>query len=71
MSERSAANVRAVFALPRATAPADTDPLWLTAYAYCRGFHGVACACERIVREPCPRVLLGAIEVEKQREAGL
>lgn len=62
-------DLRQVFALPSATAPADTDPLWQQTYAFCRGMNGKACACEFNVAEPCPRLLLGAVEAEKQRES--
>lgn len=61
-------NLRAVFALPRATAPADTDPLWLQTYAFCRGMNRVACSCEHAGVVPCSHLLLGTIEAEKQRE---
>ena len=62
------ADLRSVFALPRATAPVDTDPLWRAAYAFCRGMNRVACACEHNVNQPCDHLLLGAIEAEKERE---
>ena len=61
-------DLRAVFALPRATAPADTDPLWQQSYAFCRGMNRVACACEHSGNEPCPHLLLGAIEADKARD---
>ena len=68
MTDQSA-NLRSVFALPRATAPADTDPLWRQTYAFCRGMNRVACACECNVAEPCMHLLLGTIQAEKEREA--
>lgn len=63
--------LRQVFALPRAVAPAGTDPLWQQTYAFCRGMNRVACACEHTGGEPCPHLLLGTIEAEKHREAQL
>jgi hypothetical protein len=60
--------VRAAITSPKATAPLGTDPLWRLAYAFCRGMNRVACACEHNIDEPCPHLLMGAIEAEKLRE---
>ncbi len=68
MTEPEEIKLCSVFSLPRATAPADTKTLWLDAYAFCRGMNRVACACEYNVVEPCPHLLLGDVEAEKQRE---